>query len=113
LPVFGKPNCVRWNGARRTTPNRPLVPTRVTPQSRTTEPQQECEDTILIPAALAAAALAGVGILAAPPAIAGPPYKNCAEAHADGRYSIPSNDSAYRDTLDRDGDGYACEPKPN
>jgi hypothetical protein len=67
LPVFGKPNCGRCNGARRTPPNRPPAPTRVTPQSQTSEPQQECEDTILIPAALAAAALAGVGILAAPP----------------------------------------------
>jgi len=63
---------------------------------------------------LAAAALAaGFGVLAAPPAIADPPYMNCSEAHADGRYNIPSDDPAYRDNLDRDGDGYACEPKPN
>ena len=50
--------------------------------------------------------------LANPPAIASadPPYRNCKEAHADGRYNIPSDDPAYRSALDRDGDGYACEP---
>ena len=37
-------------------------------------------------------------------------YKNCDEAHADGRYSIPSSDPAYRPDLDLDGDGLACEP---
>ncbi len=43
-------------------------------------------------------------------ALADPPYRNCKEAHADGRYNIPSDDPAYRPALDRDGDGYACEP---
>ena len=51
-----------------------------------------------------------VGILSAPAAVADPPYRNCTEAHADGRYNIPSDDPAYRPALDRDGDGYACEP---
>jgi Excalibur calcium-binding domain len=49
-------------------------------------------------------------IVGAPTASADPPYRNCKEAHADGRYNIPSNDPAYRPGLDRDGDGYACEP---
>lgn len=61
---------------------------------------------------ITAAILAGAAFGAAPTAFAGPPYKNCSEAHADGRYNIPSDDSAYQDKLDRDGDGYACEPKP-
>jgi hypothetical protein len=51
-----------------------------------------------------------VGLFSAPAAAADPPYRNCKEAHADGRYNIPSDDPAYRTALDRDGDGYACEP---
>ena len=43
-------------------------------------------------------------------AFADPPYQNCNDAHADGRYSIPTNDPAYRPDLDLDGDGLACEP---
>jgi hypothetical protein len=50
----------------------------------------------------------GIGIAIAPAALADPPYRNCAEAHADGRYNIPSNDPAYRPQLDRHGDGFAC-----
>ncbi len=36
-------------------------------------------------------------------------YRNCKQAHADGRYNIPVGDPAYRPGLDRDGDGFACE----
>jgi len=36
-------------------------------------------------------------------------YRNCSQAHADGRYNIPQGDPAYRPGLDRDRDGYACE----
>ncbi len=54
--------------------------------------------------------MVGVGIVAAPDTLADPPYRNCSEAHADGRYNIPSTDPAYRSQLDRDGDGLACEP---
>jgi len=43
-------------------------------------------------------------------ALADPPYQNCNEAHADGRYSIPISDPAYRPDLDLDLDGLACEP---
>ncbi|MGA8332264.1 MAG: excalibur calcium-binding domain-containing protein [Mycobacterium sp.] len=39
-----------------------------------------------------------------------PPYPDCNAAHADGRYSIPSSDPAYRPDLDLDKDGLACEP---
>jgi hypothetical protein len=52
----------------------------------------------------------GAGITAHSPALAAPPYQNCNEAHADGRYSIPTSDPAYRPDLDLDGDGLACEP---
>lgn len=48
----------------------------------------------------------------APAAVAGPPYKNCSEAHADGAYNIQQGEDGYASKLDRDGDGYACEPKP-
>ena len=65
---------------------------------------------ILLAATATAAGVAGLAV--APPAIAGPPYKNCAEAHKDGRYNIPKGDDAYSSKLDRDGDGFACEPKP-
>ncbi len=39
----------------------------------------------------------------------GGPYADCAQAHAHGRYDIPSTDPAYARHLDRDGDGFACE----
>ena len=54
--------------------------------------------------------MVGIGLATAPAALADPPYRNCSEVHADGRYNIPSNDPAYRPQLDRDGDGLACEP---
>ena len=37
-------------------------------------------------------------------------FANCRQAHAAGRYNIPARDPSYRPSLDRDGDGYACEP---
>jgi hypothetical protein len=36
-------------------------------------------------------------------------YKNCAEAHGDGRYDIPEGEPAYRPDLDKDHNGIACE----
>lgn len=62
--------------------------------------------------AAVAASTAAAGVVLAPAVSADPPYKNCSEAHADGRYNIPQDDDAYRSKLDRDGDGLACEPKP-
>lgn len=38
-----------------------------------------------------------------------PYYKNCREAHADGRWDIPEGDPAYRLALDGDHNGIACE----
>jgi Excalibur calcium-binding domain len=38
-------------------------------------------------------------------------YKNCAEAHADGRWNIPEGDPAYRSALDKNHDGIACESR--
>ena len=52
----------------------------------------------------------GIEINADSTALTDPPYQNCNEAHADGRYSIPISDPAYRPDLDLDGDGLACEP---
>lgn len=57
----------------------------------------------------AAAAIVGIGVFAAPAAQAEPPYKNCTEAHKDGRYNIPRGDPAYQQKLDQDNDGIACE----
>ncbi len=38
-------------------------------------------------------------------------YKNCDEAHADGRWDIPQGDPAYRPGLDKDHNGIACESR--
>ncbi len=38
-------------------------------------------------------------------------YRNCAEAHAAGRYDIPEGDPAYRPGLDHDHNGVACESR--
>lgn len=43
---------------------------------------------------------------------ADPPYDNCTQAHQDGAYNIKKGEPGYRAKLDRDGDGIACEPKP-
>ena len=37
-------------------------------------------------------------------------YRNCAQAFAAGRMSIPRHDPSYRARLDGDSDGLACEP---
>lgn len=37
-------------------------------------------------------------------------YENCSEARADGAESIREGEPGYREELDRDGDGVACEP---
>jgi hypothetical protein len=66
---------------------------------------------VMLRAALAVTLLIfGIEIDAEPMALASPPYQNCNEAHADGRYSIPTSDPAYRPDVDLDGDGLACEP---
>ncbi|WP_412973787.1 excalibur calcium-binding domain-containing protein [Mycobacteroides abscessus] len=46
---------------------------------------------------------------AVPVALADPPYANCKEAHADGKYNIPRGAPGYSAKLDRDRDGLACE----
>jgi Excalibur calcium-binding domain len=40
-------------------------------------------------------------------------YKNCAAAWADGAAPLHKGDPGYRDGLDRDGDGIACEKPPS
>jgi hypothetical protein len=66
---------------------------------------------VMLRAALVVTSLIfGIEINAEPIVLADPPYQNCNEAHADGRYSIPISDPAYRPDLDFDGDGLACEP---
>ena len=37
-------------------------------------------------------------------------YANCSEARANGAESIHEGEPGYREELDRDGDGMACEP---
>jgi hypothetical protein len=37
-------------------------------------------------------------------------FVNCSAAHAAGRFSIPAGDPSYRERMDGDGDGFACEP---
>lgn len=60
-------------------------------------------------ALLIAAVVAGTAVGMAPIAAAGGPYRNCTEAHADGRYDIPQDDPDYWPGGDRDQDGIACE----
>src|ERR1700739_1963256 len=38
-------------------------------------------------------------------------YKNCTEAHKDGRWNIPEGDPAYRPALYKDHNGVACESR--
>jgi excalibur domain protein len=37
-------------------------------------------------------------------------YENCSEAREDGAELIREDEPGYREELDRDGDGVACEP---
>jgi hypothetical protein len=67
--------------------------------------------TLLVATAVAGAILIP-DMAVASVAFADPPYRNCSEAHADGRYNIPQDDPAYSPKLDRDHDGLACEPNP-
>ena len=39
-------------------------------------------------------------------------FTGCRAAHAAGRYSIPRWDPSYRERMDGDSDGLACEPLP-
>ena len=66
---------------------------------------------VVLAAIAIGAAATGVGVASAPVAVAGPPYKNCSQARADGRHDIPRGDPAYAPHLDRDDDGIACESR--
>ena len=66
---------------------------------------------VILAAMAFGAAVVGVGVAAAPVAVADPPYKNCSQARADGRQDIPRSDPAYAPRLDRDNDGIACESR--
>ena len=71
---------------------------------------RERENTVkkMIIAGIGGALLTG-SLLGAGLASADPPYANCAAARADGAAPIYEGDPGYRDPLDRDGDGVACE----
>jgi hypothetical protein len=58
---------------------------------------------------IAAVAISAVGIGIAPAASATGTYRNCTQAHQDGRWDIPQGDPDYWSGGDRDGDGIACE----
>lgn len=38
-------------------------------------------------------------------------FSGCDDARAAGRENIPTSDPSYRDHMDGDGDGLACEPR--
>jgi hypothetical protein len=68
------------------------------------------QDRTALRTAFAVSALfLGIEISNASLALADPPYQDCNQARADGRYSIPFTDPAYQPELDLDGDGLACE----
>jgi hypothetical protein len=58
---------------------------------------------------IAAAIVCGLAGVGAATANADVTYKNCTQAHQDGRYNIPQGDPDYWSGGDRDGDGIACE----
>ena len=64
---------------------------------------------VVVRAMLVAVAISAVGFGVAPIAAADGPYRNCTEAHQDGRWDIPQGDSDYWPAGDRDNDGIACE----
>jgi hypothetical protein len=66
-------------------------------------------DLVVIRALVIAAVFLSAALGAAPSAAAGGHYRNCKEAHQDGRYDIPQGDPDYWDGGDRDHDGIACE----
>lgn len=70
------------------------------------------DEPIVFRALLVAAATTGIitgAVTTAPLASASGPYRNCTEAHRDGRYNIPTGDPDYWSGGDRDNDGLACE----
>lgn len=40
------------------------------------------------------------------------PYASCAQARADGASPLSADNPRFNPALDRDGDGWACEPPP-
>ena len=69
---------------------------------------------------LAAGGFLGISYLASPnddqtgatdaSALSGAYYRYCSDARAAGAAPLYRNQPGYRDELDRDGDGVACEP---
>lgn len=64
---------------------------------------------MFVRALLIAAVAVTVSLIGSPVSSAAGPYRNCTQAHADGRYDIPQGDPDYWSGGDRDGDGIACE----
>jgi hypothetical protein len=64
---------------------------------------------VFIRVAVIAAFVIAAAIGVSPAASADGPYRNCTEAHKDGRGDIPQGDPDYWDGGDRDHDGLACE----
>jgi excalibur calcium-binding domain-containing protein len=64
---------------------------------------------ILLRGLVVAVAIAGIGLASRPVPRASGQYRNCTQAHQDGRYDIPQDDPDYWPGGDRDGDGIACE----
>jgi hypothetical protein len=60
--------------------------------------------------ALATAAVAGMSVLSASPALAvGLPFNNCTEAANVGVFNIPIGTPGYQPGLDADKDGFGCD----
>ncbi|MHA7181599.1 excalibur calcium-binding domain-containing protein [Arthrobacter sp. MDB2-24] len=59
-------------------------------------------------ASITLAAVAGMTVLSASPAMAAP-FQNCAQARAAGVYNIPATSPLYSLDSDEDKDGIACE----
>ncbi|WP_219816084.1 excalibur calcium-binding domain-containing protein [Arthrobacter sp. B1805] len=59
-------------------------------------------------ASITLAAVAGMTMLSASPAMAAP-FQNCEQARAAGQVNIPATSPFYNPSSDRDNDGIACE----
>lgn len=59
-------------------------------------------------ASITLAAVAGLTLLSATPAVAAP-FQNCEQARAAGQVNIPFGSPLYNPNSDRDNDGVACE----
>lgn len=101
----------------------PRSPFRAKPRLRLVKPPRRTDRFGLIVIGVVAAAFAGTLWVLTPEApgrgqvqslvrerTTDQHFANCADARRQGRQNIPRWDPSYRERMDRDRDGLACEP---